>query len=177
MVPSNTKKTVLDAWNGYHSVYLDPMCRDLTTFITPWGRYRYRTTPQGYLAAGDAYTERFDRIIADVQNKTKCVDDTVLWAKNVEDCFHRTCQFLTLCSRNGIIFNKEKFQFCKDEVEFAGFLIGKDYVKPSPKILESIKNFPVPKTISDIRGWFGLVNQVSPFFASRPVMRYRFRSA
>ena len=106
-----------------------------------------------------------------MQNKTKCVDDTVLWAKNVEDCFHRTCQFLTLCSRNGIIFNKEKFQFCKDEVEFAGFLIGKDYVKPSPKILESIKNFPVPKTISDIRGWFGLVNQVSPFFASRPVMQ------
>ena len=39
MVPAGTKKTVLDAWNGYHSVYLDPTCRDLTTFITPWGRY------------------------------------------------------------------------------------------------------------------------------------------
>ena len=79
MVPSNTKKTVLDAWNGYHSVYLDPECRDLTTFITPWGRYRYKTAPQGYLAAGDAYTERFDKIISEVKNKTKCVDDTVLW--------------------------------------------------------------------------------------------------
>ena len=49
-VPKNTKKSVLDAWNGYHSVYLDPACRDLTTFITPWGRYRYKTTPQGYMA-------------------------------------------------------------------------------------------------------------------------------
>ena len=43
-VPPGTKKTVVDAWNGYHSVYLDPKCRDLTTFSTPWGRYRYKTT-------------------------------------------------------------------------------------------------------------------------------------
>ena len=169
-IPAGVKKTVLDAWNGYHSVYLDPTCRDLTTFITPWGRYRYKTAPQGYLAAGDAYTERFDRIIADIQDKTKCVDDTVLWSKTVEASFFDTCQFLSRCSKNGVVFNKDKFQFCKDEVEFAGFLIGKDYVKPAPKILESIRNFPVPKTISEIRGWFGLVNQVSPFFASRPVM-------
>ena len=35
MVPANTKKTVLDAWNGYHSCLLHPDSRDLTTFITP----------------------------------------------------------------------------------------------------------------------------------------------
>ena len=170
-IPSGVKKTVLDAWNGYHSVALDPSCKDLTTFITPWGRYRYRTAPQGYLAAGDAYTERFDRIISEIPDKTKCVDDTLLWSNTIQESFVSTCKFLSHCARNGIVFNQEKFQFCRDEVEFAGFLIGKDYVKPAPKILESIKSFPVPKTISDIRGWFGLVNQVSPFFASRPVMQ------
>ena len=37
--------------------------------------------------------------------------------------------------------------------------------------MKSIQDFPVPKNISDVRGWFGLVNQVSPFFASRPVMQ------
>ena len=170
-VPKNTKKTVLDAWNGYHSVYLDPTCRDLTTFITPWGRYRYKTTPQGYMAAGDAYTERFDRIISDIPDKTKCVDDTLMWANDVNLSFLQTCKFLTHCSRNGIVFNPSKFQFCRNEVEFAGFVVGRDSVKAAPKILESIQTFPVPKNISDIRGWFGLINQVAPFFASRPVMQ------
>ena len=170
MVPSGTFKTVLDAWNGYHSVLLDPESRHLTTFITPWGRYQYRTMPQGYLAAGDAYTERYDRIIGDVENKTKCVDDTCLWSSNISDSFFQACNYLTLCSRNGIVFNKEKFVFCNKEVEFAGFVISEDEVKPSPKIMENITNFPVPKTISDIRGWFGLVNQVAPFFANRRVM-------
>ena len=134
-VPAGTKNTVVDAWNGYHSVYLDPKCRDLTTFNTPWGWYRYKTTPQGYLGASDAYTERFDKIISLVENKTKCVDDSLLWSSSVEECFYQTCRFLSLCSANGVVFN---LQFCQDEVEFAGFLIGPDYVKPAPKILNSI---------------------------------------
>ena len=170
-IPANTVKTVLDAWNGYHSVALEESCRHLTTFITPWGRFRYCTAPMGYLAAGDAYTDRFDRIIKDIQNKTKIVDDTALWASNVRESFHQTCEFLTLCSRNGIVFNPDKFVFARETVEFAGFEVGKNHIKPAKKIIDNIMAFPVPKTISDVRGWFGLVNQVAPFFASRPIMQ------
>ena len=54
-VPSNTFRTTLDAWNGYHSVPIKEEDRDVTTFITPWGRFRYRTTPQGFLAAQDKW--------------------------------------------------------------------------------------------------------------------------
>ena len=170
MVPSNTYKTVLDAWNGYHSCLLDEESRPLTCFISPWGRYQYRKLPQGFLASGDAYTDRYDSIIKDVEDKTKIVDDTILWKSNIQDSFFQTCRYLTLCSKNGIVFNKEKFCFAREEVEFAGFNITKTEVKPSRKTLESILDFPVPKTISDIRGWFGLVNQVAPFFANRKVM-------
>ena len=34
-VPPNTRKTVFDAWNGYHSIALNEQDRHLTTFITP----------------------------------------------------------------------------------------------------------------------------------------------
>ena len=64
-VPAKRKKSVLDAWNGYHSVSLHADDRHYTTFITPWGRYRYRVAPQGYIASGDGYTRRYDLIIAD----------------------------------------------------------------------------------------------------------------
>ena len=36
-VPHWTKKTVFDAWNGYHSVPIRKEDRHLTTLITPWG--------------------------------------------------------------------------------------------------------------------------------------------
>ena len=36
-------------------------------------------------------------------------------------------------------------------------------MKPLPKYLDSIRNFPHPKKIGDIRAWFGLVNQVAHY--------------
>ena len=62
-VPHNVKKTIFDAWNGYHSIPLHTEDRHLTTFITPWGRYRYRVAPQGYIASGDGYSRRYDEIV------------------------------------------------------------------------------------------------------------------
>ena len=70
-VPQHTKKSVFDAWNGYHSVALCKEDRSITTFITPWGLCRYMTATQGYIASGDGYTRRFDEIASDVPNKTK----------------------------------------------------------------------------------------------------------
>ena len=46
-VPPNTKKTVLDAVDGYHSVILDEESQPLTTFITDWGGFMYLRMPQG----------------------------------------------------------------------------------------------------------------------------------
>ena len=96
-IPSGVMKTCLDAWNGYHSVQLDENSRKMTSFITPWGVYRYRTAPQGYLASGDAYTHRYDNIIRDFGDIAKCVDDVCLWGKSNEENFFKSCQYLDLC--------------------------------------------------------------------------------
>jgi hypothetical protein len=106
-VPHGKKKTVFDAWNGYHSVPLCEEDRHLTTFITPWGRYRYKTAPQGYIASGDGYTRRYDEIVADIPHKTKCIDDALLWADDLEDSFFQAVHWLDICGRNGITLNPE----------------------------------------------------------------------
>jgi hypothetical protein len=170
-VPSGKKKSVLDAWNGYHSVPIRRCDRHLTTFITPWGRYRYCTTPQGYIASGDGYTRRFDEIVAGFPCKTKCIDDTCLWGDTIEDCFYQVCRWLDLCGKNGIILNPDKFFFAQDVVEFAGFDITLDDVKPSSKYIDAITKFPTPRNITDVRSWFGLVNQVSYYTSMTDKMR------
>ena len=164
-VPHGKKKTVFDAWNGYHSVPLCEEDRHLTTFITPWGRYRYKTAPQGYIASGDGYTRRYDEIVADIPHKTKCIDDALLWADDLEDSFFQAVHWLDICGRNGITLNPEKFVFGADVVEFAGFEITRNDVRPCQRYLQAILNFPTPKDITDVRSWFGLVNQVSYAFS------------
>ena len=162
-IPRNTWKSVTDAWNGFHSVRLAKEDRHLTTFITPWGRHQYKVAPQGSLASGDGYSRRYDEIIADVERKTKCVDDTAMWDDDLETHWWRVIDFLELCGRNGVILNFDKFQFSQREVDFAGFRVTNTEVKPLDKYLRAILEFPTPKTTKDIRAWFGLVHQVSHY--------------
>lgn len=173
-IPSNTWKTVTDAWNGFHSVPIHCDDRHYTTFITPWGRYRYKVAPQGFIASGDGYSRRFDEIIADVERKSKCVDDTIMWDEddNLESHWWRTIDFITLCGNNGIILNQSdsKFQFCKKTVDFAGFCITPTEIKPLDKYINAIKDFPVPRKLADIRSWFGLINQVGHYNKLCPIM-------
>lgn len=169
-VPAQTKKTVLDAWNGYHSLMLNPDHKDATTFITEWGRYRYCRAPMGLHTSGDAYTRRFDDITSDCERKVRCIDDTLLWDDSIETAFWHTFDYIKLCADNGIVFNKEKFEFAKDVVEFAGFEITKDGFRPPARIIDAIKNFPKPEKVTDIRSWFGLVNQVAYTFSQAEIM-------
>ena len=170
-VPGNTKKTVFDAWNGYHSVALAESDRHFTTFITPWGRYRYRSAPQGYIASGDAYTAKYDTLVAHIPCKTKCIDDALLWSADIETAFHQATEWLDVCAKNGITLNPRKFRFAKDEVEFAGFDITRTDVKPSRKYLDAISEFPTPLGITDVRAQFSLVNQVAYAFSMASVMQ------
>ena len=52
--------------------------------------------------------------------------------------------------KHGIVFNPEKFVFCRDEVEFLGFQVTMDSLKPAQQMLQSIREFPTPTDISGI---------------------------
>ena len=169
-IPENSFKTVIDAVDGYHAVELDKDSQGYTTFITEWGRYLYQRMPQGFLAAGDAYTRRYDEIIKDVPRKVKIVDDALLHDPSIESAFYHTWDYLSLMATNGIVANAAKFQFCRETVDFAGFTVTPTGPAPSPRILSAIKDFPVPKDLTGARSWFGLVNQVAWAYSLSPVM-------
>ena len=169
-VPAGTVKSVLDVWNSFHSVPLRMEDRDKTTFITPWGRFRYKVAPQGYLASMDGYTHRFSLITENIKNKQVIVDDTLLWSDSVEQNFNDVSNLLITGHDAGLIFNSDKFQFGQDSVDFAGLEVNRDGVRPARKFLESIKSFPRPETLSEARSFFWMINQVSYSFSMSAIM-------
>ena len=170
-VPANTVKSVCDVWNLYHTFLLREQDRKYTQFITPWGRYQYCRAPMGAHWSGDAFNQRYNEITKDVKNIAKCVDDAVMWSGDMAGAFTQVCDYLTLIGRNGIVLNPDKFQFAKQSVDFAGFTITPDSVKPCDEYLDGILNFPAPTDISGARSFFGLVNQASYAFSMREVMQ------
>ena len=169
-VPRKTWKTVTDAKNGFHSIPLRESDRHLTTFITPYGRWRYKRAVQGYVSSGDGFNRRFDAILTDFPNKERLMDDTLHYDDDLEEHWWRTEQFLTTCASSGVVLNPEKFQFAQREVDFAGCRITEERIDPLPKFFNAIKDFPTPTNATDIKSWFGLVNQVATYAQLRDLM-------
>ena len=136
-VPPNVWKTVCDAWNGFHSVPLRESDRHLTTFITPFGRFRYTRAPQGFLSSGDGYNRRFAAILEGFQQMERCIDDTIFYDDTLEGHWWRTIDFLIRVRSSGIVLNPEKFQFSQKEVAFAGFKVSSETVEPLPKFINT----------------------------------------
>ena len=64
--------------------------------------------------------------------------------------FWHVMNYIHHCTVNGVIFNLDKFVFCRREVEFAGFVIAEDSIKPSPRIIDAISKFPAPTNITGV---------------------------
>jgi hypothetical protein len=172
-IPKHHYKTVVDAYSGYDQILLDEASVELTTFISDiGGRYQHLRAPQGFKGSGDAFNRQYDDVISDVERKGKVVDDAILWDETIEQSFFHVFDYLLLCARNGVTLKPKKFQFCAKEVDYCGYTVGWETYRPSDDTIAAIREFPMPDepTITDIRSWFGLVNQLAPFIATTSLM-------
>ena len=171
-VPSGAYKTVLDARDGFHSVPLHPESKKYTHFITSThGILRCNALPQGLITSPAAFNQRMSEAEDDGTGKTafpkstRLMDDTIIWEEDLREMFRATCKYLTQIGRAGISFNPKKFQFAQKEVDYVGFRIHPEGLSVSEKILKSIKEFPRPRNLKDMRSFMGLAEQTAPFLA------------
>ena len=120
-IPSH--KTVLDAYNGYHQVPLDKESVKLKTFITEYGRHQYLRVPQGHTSSGDAYTRRYDDIIADVPRKHKITDDVLLDDTGIEASFWHAFDLLVLFGKMELLSIQLNFCLQGEMLTLSDFML------------------------------------------------------
>ena len=91
-----------------------------------------------------------------------------MWDDDLADHWWRIIDFLELLGKNGIVLNE--FQFAKRKVQFAGFEVTEREIRPLEKFIRAIRDFPTPTKLSDVRSWFGLVNQVGHYAKLTDIM-------
>ena len=109
--------------------------------------------------------KRTDGIMAGFPRKTRCIDDSLLYDPSIEQAFWHAVDFIILCNTNGIIFNVDKFRFAEEELDFAGFTVTMDGIKPTKQMISALEGFPIPKNRTDLKSFFGLVQFVSYVFS------------
>ena len=76
----------VDMLSGYHQVPLAEESRDLTTFLTPYGRYCFKRQSMGMKQAGDVFCQATDKIITAAREELeKTLGDRFGIFKSVDD--------------------------------------------------------------------------------------------
>ena len=153
--------TVLDAMKGYHQCPLEKNSQLLTTFITPHGRFKYLRAPYGISSISEHYDRRMAEAFSDLTGFRRIVDDIVIYDSDLQQHASHVMQFLQRCADKQIALNLDKCKFAQTEVTFAGFRLSAEGYRVDHSITDAISNFPTPTTRTDLRSFFGLVNQLS----------------
>ena len=93
------------------------------------------------------------------------MDDVLLWESSNEKSVWQAIEFIDRYASQGLTFNILKFSLVCDDTSFAGFDVTPTNVRPCHQSLQAISEFLTPKKLTDVRSWFGLLNQVSHAFS------------
>ena len=96
-----------------------------------------------------------------LQRYRRIVDDVVIFDKDEAQHASHVREFLQRCLEKKITLNTEKWAYARTKVSFAGYLISHNGYSMENSITSAISNFPTPTNRTNLRSFFGLVNQLS----------------
>ena len=150
--------TSLDLNMGYFTVRLDPDSQKICTIITPWGKYQYLRLPMGVNVSPDIFQEKMSILMDGLEFVRTYLDDLLVISNSTfEDHLHQLSTVLRRLRRAGLRINAEKSSFFSPEIEYLGYLLTKEGIKPVHKKIQAVLDLQAPTTLKQLRSFLGMV--------------------
>jgi hypothetical protein len=160
--------TSLDLNMGYYHIELTPNASKYCTVVFPWGKYEYLRLPMGLCNSPDIFQERMSDLMVGLEFARAYIDDLlVLSTGDFADHLDKLEIVLTRLAEAGLKINASKSFFGKEELEYLGYWITRDGIKPLSKKVEAINNIATPKTRRQLRSFIGIVNYYRDMWVRR----------
>jgi len=150
--------TSLDLNMGYYTVHLDLYSQQLCTIVTPWGKYQYLRLPMGVNVSPDVFQEKMSSLMQDLEYVRTYLDDLLIISNgSFEEHLQQLGRVLQRLRRAGLKINAEKSSFFAPEIEYLGYLLTKDGIKPVQKKIQAVLDLQPPTTLKELRSFLGMV--------------------
>ena len=161
--------TVLDVRSGFWHITLDDSSSLLTTFHTPFGRYRWKRMPFGICSAPEIFQRRMHQLIEGLTGIEVIADDFVVVgrghdeAEAIHDHDKNLHELLQRCEECGVRLNADKMKLRRNAVPFIGHIATDQGLCVDPAKVQAIKEMPMPKNIAAVQRLLGLAQYLSKF--------------
>ena len=157
--------TALDLASGYWQVELDPQNKAKTAFSTMDGHYKFRVMPFGLKNAPATFLRLKDIVLRGLTLETCLIylDDVIVHSRTFPDHLTSLHSVFERLRSAGLKLRTEKCQFVRKEVRYLGHVVSCEGVKTDPDKVEKIRNWPRPKSISDVRSFVSFASYYRSF--------------
>ncbi|XP_062586507.1 uncharacterized protein K02A2.6-like [Saccostrea cucullata] len=114
--------SVLDARNGFWHAELDKESSMLTSFNTPFGRFRWLRMPFGISTAPEEYQRRQDQAVEGLPGVLTIADDILVYGEGdteedaIVDIDQQLKALMKRCRERGLVLNKDKLGLRETEI-------------------------------------------------------------
>ena len=161
--------STVDLRSGYWHCALDEQSSLLTTFATPYGRYRWCRLPFGLSASSEIFQKRVNQTLEGVEGVLDITDDIVVYGvgKTEEeagvDHDKKLLKLLERCRSHGVALNPEKLKLRRKRVTFMGHELTNKGINMDPEKAKAILEMPRLTNVEEVQRLSGFVNYLSKF--------------
>jgi transposase InsO family protein len=155
-----TYYTTLDLASGYYQIPLSDLSKHLTAFVTPDGHYQFNRMPFGLSNAPANFQRTINNILGNARFKHAFayMDDIIIPSKDINDGFNKLKLTLELFRDAGMTLNLDKCNFFMQSIDYLGFEVDRNGIRPGEKKIQAVKDFPRPTDQHKIRQFIGLAS-------------------
>ena len=163
----------LDISMQYWTFELDDESKDLCTIVTPFGTYRYCRAPMGLKNTPAFAQAQMEKVLRDIEDCDCYIDDIGAWtdAETLRLAWKKHIKLLetilTRLEEHNFTVNPLKCEWAVQETDFLGYWLTPHGAKAWSCKVDNIVNMKKPETISQLRGFIGLVGFYNDLFPRR----------
>lgn len=150
----------LDLAAAYNQMKMHPADQHKTAFTTPFGLYEWTKMSFGLTNAPASFQRLMNEMFRDeiFQLMLCYLDDILVYGKTVMETLERLNVVLGKLVKYGLKLELTKCSFMKPEVTYLGHRISKDGIATDPEKISAVKDWPVPKTLKELRSYLGFTS-------------------
>ena len=157
--------TTLDLQSGYWQVGLEEKSKEVTAFTTSKGHWEFNVLPFGLTNAPATFQRLMDLVLTGL-HWSECLvylDDIIIFGRTFDEHLSRLRTVLERLNQAGLTLKPSKCQWARNEVIYLGHLIDGTGIRPDPAKCKAVKDFPIPKSKTDVRAFLGLASYYRRF--------------